>query len=167
MQFYRNQGTDWHVTKVSRNRFLYFLENNSGACNFKGRISKNLFRWLHCLGSALITEHSTGFSQWNTMKLDFYTVGVLPKTLMPRRRFCNKYRKHWKSYVGFQLSGQAGLFLAARTENFCNFAKESYCLGFFFIFLFQNSTKLEFLHIVASAVKSWLAQKIIKSQFWL
>ena len=106
MQFYRNQGTDWHVTKVSRNRFLYFLENNSGACNFKGRISKNLFRWLHCLGSALITEHSTGFSQWNTMKLDFYTVGVLPKTLMPRRRFCNKYRKHWKSYVGFQLSGQ-------------------------------------------------------------
>ena len=106
MQFYRNQGTDWHVTKVSRNRFLYFLENNSGACNFKGRISKNLFRWLHCLGSALITEHSTGFSQWNTMKLDFYTVGVLPKTLMPRRRFCNKYREHWKSYVGFQLSGQ-------------------------------------------------------------
>ena len=67
--------------------FLYFLEDNS-AQNVElqaADLKKNLFRWLHCLGTALITEYSTGFSQWNTMKLDFYTVGVLPKKLMVKQ----------------------------------------------------------------------------------
>ena len=121
---FRNQGTDWHVTKISRNRFLYFLEDNSAlvwsvelqAVDLK----EILFRWLHCLGTALITEHSTGFSQWNTMKLDFYTVGVLPKKLRLRQSYI--YLKRYKnSNRTYNFCFWAGWALMAITESFCIF----------------------------------------------
>ena len=36
----------------------------------------------------------------------------MPLWLKPHPKICIKYRKHWKSYVSFQLSGQIGLIWA-------------------------------------------------------
>ena len=78
--------------------------------NFKQRIwKKNLFRWLHCLGTALITEYSTGFSQWNTMKLDFYTVGVLPKKLMLRQGPLQIWTEQFTQFCFWKLHQEGGL----------------------------------------------------------
>ena len=38
------------------------------------------------------------------------------------------------------------------TENVCNFAKVSYFLYFFYVFMGKTNAKLEFLHIVVSAL---------------
>ena len=46
-------------------------------------------------------------------------------------KICNKYRKHWKSYLSCQVADQADL---GTTKNFCNFAKVSYFWGFLVCF---------------------------------
>ena len=48
-------------------------------------------------------------------------------------KICNKYRKHWKSYLSCQVADQADL---DSTKNFCNFAKVSYFWGFLGMFLY-------------------------------
>ena len=61
----------------------------------------------------------------------------------------NKYRKHWKNYVSFQLSWQTRLIWALLL-NFCNFAKVSYIFSCFQVrtkkLIKMNMKKMTFLH---------------------
>ena len=62
-------------------------------------------------------------------------------------KICNKYRKHRKSYVSFQLSILAALKIFAISLS-------KYFLGCFFRFA-KQFVKLELLYIVGSALESW------------
>ena len=56
-----------------------------------------------------------------------------PSELLFIPKIYTKFRKDWKGYVNFQLSGKTVPFLAVLcTERFCNFAKASYFSGCFF-----------------------------------
>ena len=71
-----------------------------------------------------------------------------------RSKICTKHRKHWKSYVIFQLSGKTRPFLAVlKVSTFCYSMLVLRMFYFFHFFMGKIGTKLVFLHIAASALK--------------
>ena len=60
---------------------------------------------------------------WSEQFLAAVNTTNWPRWLLLRRaKICNKYRKHWQSYVSFFLSGQAGQILAV-LKKFLQFCK--------------------------------------------
>jgi hypothetical protein len=77
-------------------------------------------------------------------------------------KICIKYRKHWKSYLSFQLSGRTRPFWAVVKKKWANYEQ---LLRAIFL-CFQGKKKLKILkYIVASTPKSCIISLLLKNIF--
>ena len=99
-------------------------------------------------------EHEFFCFSWNWFKCTFwYLLSHLSSLLaFLNSKICIKYRKHWKSYVSFQLFGQIGLIWGV-AQNIKH-ADKIILSADLFIYLFKPSCLFQFkenihLHILA------------------